>query len=125
MPETSRKPSTAVTEACRTEFSREEFSAEPREGSGSFRAHYRAVGDAEPARPGTLEHFLVERYCLYATDARNRLYRAEVHHPPWPLQPAEAEIELVSLAPFALQGDPVCHFSRRQDVLVWPLRPVA
>jgi uncharacterized protein len=90
-----------------------------------FSGRYRPTGPAASAEPGSLEAFLIERYCLYSTDARNRLYRAEIHHPPWPLQPAEAEIELASIAPVTLDGDPICHFSRRQDVLVWPLRPVA
>jgi len=90
-----------------------------------FSGRYRPTADASTAEPGSLESFLTERYCLYSTDERDRLYRAEIHHAPWPLQPAEAEIELVSIAPLALEGDAVCHFSRRQDVLVWPLRPVA
>jgi uncharacterized protein len=90
-----------------------------------FSGRYRPAGAASAAKPRSLEAFLVERYCLYSTDERNRLYRAEIHHPPWPLQPAEAEIELASIAPVALEGAPICHFSRRQDVLVWPLRPVA
>jgi hypothetical protein len=90
-----------------------------------FSGHYRPTGSPSSAKPGSLESFLVERYCLYTTDSRNRLYRAEIHHQPWPLQPAEAEIELVSVAPLELHADPVLHFSRRQDVLVWPLRPVA
>jgi len=90
-----------------------------------FSGRYQPTADASTAEPGSLESFLTERYCLYSTDERDRLYRAEIHHAPWPLQPAEAEIELVSIAPLALEGDAVCHFSRRQDVLVWPLRPVA
>ena len=90
-----------------------------------FSGRYRPTGPAATADPGSLESFLIERYCLYTTDRRKRLYRAEIHHPPWPLQPAEAEIELASISPLELRGDPVCHFSRRQDVLVWPLRPVA
>jgi uncharacterized protein YqjF (DUF2071 family) len=90
-----------------------------------FSGRYRPTGAAASAAPSSLESFLIERYCLYATDARKRLHRAEIHHPPWPLQPAEAEIELVSIAPLALRGDPICHVARRQDVLVWPLRPVA
>ena len=66
----------------------------------------------------------MERYCLYATDARGRLHRADIHHEPWPLQGAEAAIELASVAPLQLDGLPLCHFSRRQDVLVWPLEPL-
>ena len=39
--------------------------------------------------PARSRHFLTERYCLYAAH-RGELYRAEIHHPPWPLQAAEA-----------------------------------
>jgi hypothetical protein len=67
----------------------------------------------------------MEHYCLYTTDERDRLHRAEIHHEPWPLQPAEAEIELASIAPVELRGEPICWFSRRQDVVIWPLEPVA
>ena len=28
------------------------------------------------------------------------------------------------ISPLALDGAPVCHFARRQDVLVWPLDPI-
>ena len=35
---------------------------------------------AVPSRPGTVEHFLTERYCLYAADRRGRLLRQEIDH---------------------------------------------
>jgi hypothetical protein len=64
---------------------------------------------------------LTERYCLYGD--RGRL-RAEIHHPPWPLQPASASFAVNTMAPVALpEREPVLHFARRQDVVVW--RPVA
>jgi len=54
--------------------------------------------------------------------------RAEVHHAPWPLQRAHADIEENSIASgqgIALEGPPaLLHFSRRLDVAVWPLEPV-
>lgn len=40
------------------------------------------------AVPGTLEHFLVERYLLYTTAPDGRLLRGQVHHPPYPLREA-------------------------------------
>jgi hypothetical protein len=46
------------------------------------------------------------------------------HHEPWPLQPADAEIELTTISPIALDGPPLVHFARRQDVVIWPLEPV-
>lgn len=43
------------------------------------------------AEPGTLEHFLAERYMFYAEDGEKNLYRSRVHHKPYPLQRAEVE----------------------------------
>ena len=90
-----------------------------------FSGRYRPVGPVFHAEPGSREAFLTERYCLYTTDERGRLQRAEIHHQPWPLQAAEAEIELVSISPVELTGEPVLYFSRRLDIVIWPLKPVA
>jgi uncharacterized protein YqjF (DUF2071 family) len=86
------------------------------EGGGAFVAHYRGVGSPAPAAHGTLEYFLTERYCLYAGDGE---LRAEIHHAPWPLQPADAQVEHRGIAPVELDGEPIFHFSARQDVVVW------
>jgi len=88
-----------------------------------FSGRHRPDGPVFHAEPGSLEAFLAERYCLYTT-AGGALRRAEIHHAPWPLQRAEAEIELTSIAPLALHGDPVCHSAARLDVVVWSLEPV-
>jgi uncharacterized protein YqjF (DUF2071 family) len=90
-----------------------------------FSGRYRPEGEVFNAEAGSLEWFLAERYCLYTTDERGVLQRAEIHHAPWPLQRAEAEIELTTISPIELAGQPLCHFSRRQDVVIWPLEPVA
>jgi uncharacterized protein YqjF (DUF2071 family) len=99
----------------RIEASRDRFAAETQDG-GSFRARYAGVGAPGRAEPGTLEYFLAERYCLYAGDGE---MRAEIHHEPWPLQQAEADVEQRGVAPVELEGDPLCHYARRQDVVVW------
>jgi uncharacterized protein YqjF (DUF2071 family) len=76
---------------------------------------------------GSLEHWLTERYCLYTVDA-GRVFRAEVHHQPWPLQQAEADLEVNNVA--AASGislpssPPLLHFARKLDVLIWPLQSV-
>jgi uncharacterized protein len=100
-----------------------------RRGPGRRRAFaigYRVQDDVAPAEPGTLEHFLVERYCLYAAPSRGPLLRADIHHAPWPLQRAEAVVEENTLTPQGLDigGPPLCHFAVRQDVVVWPPLPV-
>jgi uncharacterized protein YqjF (DUF2071 family) len=95
-----------------------------RGGGKAFSAAYRGDGDAVPAEPGSLEHFLTERYCLYA-EHRDTLYRADIHHRPWPLQPAAARIDLNTMFPLKVtEEDALVHFSARQDVVIWPLEPV-
>jgi uncharacterized protein YqjF (DUF2071 family) len=86
-----------------------------------FAARYRGVDDTFNAQSGTLEDFLAERYCLYTED-RGRLKRAEIHHRPWPLQRAEAEIDLNTMPPVQLPDDaPHLMYSGRQDVALWAL----
>jgi len=93
-----------------------------------FSAEYRPTGEAAAATAGTLAHWLTERYCLYAVDRRGGLHRAEIHHPPWPLQPAEAQITRNTMTAglgFDLPDvQPLLHFARRLDVHVWPPRSV-
>jgi uncharacterized protein YqjF (DUF2071 family) len=94
------------------------------EAARTFSGRYRAAGAVLGSKPASLEHFLSERYCLYASGS-GRLWRAEVHHRPLALQQAEVEVELNTIAPVGLPGEPtLCHFAPRQDVLVWPLEPV-
>ena len=93
-----------------------------------FDARYHPSGPVTTAPPGTLAHWLTERYCLYAVTRHGGLRRAEIHHRPWPLQPAEAEIRTntmiagtgIDLPPTA----PIVHFAEHLDVHVWlPTRP--
>ena len=90
-----------------------------------FVAHYEPDSDPYESRPGTLEHWLTERYCLYARSPKGQLFRAEVHHHPWPLHRAQAEIvrnDLFLPHDLPISGPPeLLHFSRRIDVVVWPL----
>jgi uncharacterized protein len=90
---------------------------------------YRASGEVFSAQPGSLEHFLTERYCLYTADRTGRIIIGEIHHAPWPLQPAEAELTQNTMAQslgLSLPADrPLLHFSKRQDVVVWQPRGAA
>lgn len=88
-----------------------------------FEGSYRPVPAVYAAAPGTLEHFLTERYCLYALGPDGALRRTEVHHRPWPLQRAAAEIALNTVSAaggLPVSGPPaLLHFARRIDVVVW------
>jgi uncharacterized protein YqjF (DUF2071 family) len=89
-----------------------------------FVARYRGLGDPRPPLHGTLEYFLTERYCLYALDHTRHGYRLGIHHPAWPLEAAEVDITLNTMAAAAgIQlpaSAPLLHFSKRQDMVCWP-----
>jgi uncharacterized protein YqjF (DUF2071 family) len=92
-------------------------------GSGELRATYGPTGAPFVAGEGTLEYFLTERYCLYHVDRGGAPYRLEIHHPPWPLQPARATFDRNTMA--AIHGitlpdhPPILHFVKRQDMVAW------
>jgi uncharacterized protein YqjF (DUF2071 family) len=93
----------------------------------TFVAKYRPVGAVRLRKPGTLEHWLTERYCLYTTSG-DGLFRAEIDHAQWPLQDAEAEIMENTMAGAAgiklPELSPLLHFARKLPVLIWPLQKI-
>ena len=92
-------------------------------GVAELAVRYRPTGPPAVSAPGTLEHFLTERYCLYAATRRGRLRRQDVDHPPWPLQPAEATLETCTMArPIGVELAPqpdLVHYAERLDVVAW------
>jgi len=90
-------------------------------GAGADLAVTWTVGpDTGPAPPGTLDHFLVERYVLFA-HRRRRILRARVRHQPYPLCAVAVSSLRESL--FAQAGlptlqhpPPLAHFSPGVDV---------
>lgn len=83
------------------------------------------IGDKLPySHPGSLEFFLTERYCLYSEDD-GKLFRARIHHQPWPLQKAELRsfessmIESQGLP--TPKGDPLLHYCEELSVEIWQL----
>lgn len=108
-----------VSEAAQVEY----HSVRQAEPAAAFSATYRGSGPVFHANPGSLEHFLTERYCLYHHDHRRRPYRLEIHHPPWPLQAARGEVHRNSMTDnlglHLSAGPPTLHFAKRQDVVAW------
>lgn len=101
-----------------------DYSSARREGPrpAEFRGRYWPTSSPRPRDKGALEHFLTERYCLYTMRGR-KLSRAYIHHLPWPLQDAGAEIEVNTAAQAAgidlPDSKPMLHFARTLEVLVW------
>lgn len=93
-------------------------------GRAAFKARYRPNGQVFQARAGSFAYWSSERYCLYSKSAGNRISRVEVHHAPWPLQPAEVEIEHSNILESAgfevLSPHPLCLFSRGVEVISYP-----
>lgn len=91
-----------------------------------FEASFGPAAPVVPSTAGSLPAFLTERYCLF-TSSRGRILRGDIHHLPWPLQAAEAEIridELPEAHGMRLGADvPVLHFARSLEVYLWGLEP--
>lgn len=94
-----------------------------------FTAAWEAGQALPPSEPGSLEFFLIERYCLYSADHAGRLYRARIFHRPWPLRKAH----LLSCHSTMIEshglpspgGNPLLHQQAEPlHVRVWPLTRV-
>jgi uncharacterized protein len=103
------------------------YGAQRKSQNACFAATYVPTSSVRYSRPGTLEHWLTERYCLYTVSAK-RIYRCDIHHLPWPLQDATCEIEQNTIALAAgirgLEGKPLLHFAKKLEVLIWPLNRI-
>jgi hypothetical protein len=103
--------------------------ARRRDGAVELAVDYRPDAAIEHAPPGSLEHWLTERYCLYAQAPDGTLWRTEVHHAPWPLQRAAARFSRNTMTrTFGIELDEppaLLHFARRLDVVAWSPLPVA
>ena len=99
------------------------------DGSARFEARYHPVGPTFRPEPGTLAHFLTERYALFVVLRSGAVLRGDIQHPPWDLRVAEAEIlhnELPAAERIRLPDvPPLLHYSARQDTLIWAPRVVS
>jgi uncharacterized protein YqjF (DUF2071 family) len=91
----------------------------------NYEAIYAPASDL-PSPRTPLSTFLTERYCLF-TPFAGRMLVGDIHHLPWPLQPAEADIRVNQIPRahgFTLPDtSPILHFSRQLQVILWSLRP--
>jgi uncharacterized protein YqjF (DUF2071 family) len=91
-------------------------------------ASYRPTGAIYQSQPASIDQWLTERYALYTVDRAGHPMIGEIHHLPWPLQPAQADLSLNSMAQAAgitlPEVAPILHFARSIDVAIWPLRRV-
>ncbi|MBI5930263.1 MAG: DUF2071 domain-containing protein [Chloroflexi bacterium] len=92
---------------------------------GELQAAYAPDSEVFHAEPGTLDYWLVERYCLYTVGRGGRIVRGDIHHVRWPVQRAKATITQNTVAPIALSNTPdLVHYVHKLEVLAWPIKPV-
>ncbi len=96
---------------------------DPRGRAAAIEVRYRPTGPVELAVPGSFEHWSTDRLRLFARDPKGRLLRTEIAHRAWPLQPAEAEFRVETLAQAQgitlPPGAPHLRFARALDVRAW------
>jgi uncharacterized protein YqjF (DUF2071 family) len=94
----------------------------------TFVGAWRPAGPFAPAVVGTLEHWLCERYCLFAR-RRGRIVVGEIAHPLWRLAPAAVQLEVCDMARITgvtLAGEPVSALAAAPiDVVAWSPQVVA
>ena len=93
-----------------------------------FHSRFRPVEKVFRSAAGSLESWLTDRYCLYAEDRKERLYRGEIHHAPWPLQRAEGEFTTNRMTDWLgiqrPETPPHLLFAKRLEVVAWTLDAV-
>lgn len=93
-----------------------------------FHASYKPAGEIYRSAPGTLDRWLTDRYCLYAVDRSGQLRCGDIHHLPWPLQPAEVELRVNTMTnPLGIRlpdTAPLAHFARYLEVIAWRATPL-
>ena len=108
-----------------TEIHYESVRTGHRNAPAEFRARYRGIGGEFRAQPGSLEHWLTERYSLFSV-RMGSLLRLDIEHMPWPLQPGSADVErntMTASPGIALPADaPHVLFASALDV--WAHLPV-
>jgi uncharacterized protein YqjF (DUF2071 family) len=95
----------------------------PRAPFATFTGSYSPTGPVAYSAPGSLDHWLTERYRFYSVDGHGGLHRGDIYHDPWPLQPAAATIAANTLAqahgiPLP-DTPPLCHYARQMPAVFW------
>lgn len=102
------------------------YASSRRHGHAAFSGRYRPVGEPFTPAPATVEHFLTERYALYTLARDGTVLRGDIHHAPWSLELAQAEVQLNTVPDAHGLGRPeempLLHYAERQDTLIWPLQ---
>lgn len=95
---------------------------------GNLKWVYKPSSEQRLAIRGTLEEWLVERYCLYTVNHKGEPLRSDILHQSWLLHDAEVDIQytpnIVGRGIPRLDTAPFFHYSKKVEVKIWPIRPI-
>lgn len=89
----------------------------------TLKVSYRSGSILFEPLPGSIDHWLLERYCLY-TYWGGSLLRGDIHHDKWKVTAAEASIHTNTMTSFSLSQPPLLHYSNRRRFFFYPLKKV-
>nr|WP_263324869.1 DUF2071 domain-containing protein [Neobacillus sp. Marseille-Q6967] len=90
---------------------------------GEFSVLYEPVSEPRKLEPGSLDYWLLERYCLF-TKWGNKVVRGDIRHKNWEVIEAKIERLKNSVLPIDLKTAPVLHhYSLRKEAFIISLKP--
>ena len=88
---------------------------------------YRPTSEQRLAVKGSLEEWLVERYCLYTVNQKGEPFRSDILHHSWLLHDAEVEFQHGSILSeyhfLPSENKAIFHYSKKVEVKIWPIIP--
>lgn len=88
---------------------------------------YQPKSEQRLAVKGSLEEWLVERYCLYTVNQKGEPFRSDILHQSWLLNDVEVEFQhssiftTLNIVPNSLE--PIFQYSKKVSVQIWPILP--
>jgi uncharacterized protein YqjF (DUF2071 family) len=99
------------------------YKSRRRSGGAALEIAYGPLTEPSYSQPGTVDHWLTERYRLCTVTPRGRVLVADIHHSPWPLQRAWADVAVNTMAaPAGIElprETPLLRYARELQVKVW------
>lgn len=101
------------------------FQFESKTNPFPFTCQYRVLPISSLTKKGTLEEWLLERYCFYTTNTKGKVFRCDIIHEPWSIHNVELEnMKNDLLSTFHIQSEstqPLVQYSKDANVRLWPI----
>ncbi|MGI8893922.1 MAG: YqjF family protein [Bacteroidia bacterium] len=105
------------------------YSSYRKDEPAELEVSYQPLSEIFESKPGSLEEFLTERYCLFQNIGEKKLIEIDIHHLKWQLQQADAIFTKNSItrpAGIKLPEDkPLLHYSKTLKVAIFPVKFIA